>query len=160
MVTPNVTVHSFREAARVGQTLADSVTNGMADEVLLRDDRLISLRRRVQLAVDNPLFKKLALMGVIHRSLSDSIETEVGVLKIGSVIETTVPGEALPRIGFALKKAVNSEYAMTFGLANDEVGYLIPGKDWREDEYEESMSLGRTAGDDVTRHLVELIGRL
>lgn len=160
MVTPLVTAHSFREAARCGHALADSVLSGVKREKLIRDGRLMSVREDISLAMDNPAFRALAEAGVIHRAFEDSIDTEVGALRIGPVLVATVPGEALPVIGFTLKGAMVSDYRMVFGLANDELGYLIPSVDWREDEYEETMSLGKTAGDVVTAETLRLIGEL
>ena len=49
---------------------------------------------------------------------------------------------------------------MIFGLANDELGYLIPGEDWQPDAYEESMSIGKTAGDVIQNELVWLLEKL
>ena len=157
MVTPLVTANSFREAARCGHTLADSVVSGMRGEQLVLEGRLRSIREPLALAMDNSGFRTLAEAGVIHRQFSDSIRTEVGALSIGSLLIATVPGEALPSIGFALKSAMKSNYRMVFGLANDELGYLIPSSDWRENEYEETMSLGKTAGDVVLRETLRLI---
>ena len=83
--------------------------------------------------------------------------TEVGVVRIGQLSAVTVPGEALPKIGFALKNAISSPYKMVWGLANDELGYLIAGEDWQPEEYEESMSVGPKAGDQVVGAIRELL---
>ena len=46
---------------------------------------------------------------------------------------------------------------MVWGLANDELGYLIASEDWQPKEYEESMSVGPQAGDLVQNALVGLV---
>ena len=86
-----------------------------------------------------------------------TVVTEVGVLRIGQLTAVTIPGEALPKIGFALKRAIQSPYKMVWGLANDELGYLIAGEDWQPNEYEESMSVGPKAGDQITDALRALL---
>ena len=47
---------------------------------------------------------------------------------------------------------------MIVGLANDELGYMIPPCDFRAGAYEESMSLGPAVGPVVVRQALSLLG--
>ncbi len=156
MVSPLVSERTFKEAERCGVALADSVISGFASEIIV-EGPLKSVRSEIRLPMENPLLTTLTQAGIIHRAIRDTVETEVGIVRVGQLMAVTIPGEALPKIGFALKDAINSPYKMVWGLANDELGYLIAGEDWQPNEYEESMSVGPKAGDQIREALVELI---
>jgi hypothetical protein len=56
----------------------------------------------------------------------DVIGTFASAHRIGDVLFTVAPGEAYPDVRFGVKKEVRGEQALfTFGLANDQLGYLI-----------------------------------
>jgi hypothetical protein len=56
----------------------------------------------------------------------DHIGAFASVHRIGQVMVTASPGEAYPDIRFGVGKEVSGEQALfTFGLANDQLGYLI-----------------------------------
>jgi hypothetical protein len=74
----------------------------------------------------------------------------------------TAPGEALTRLGLPLKEALGSPYRLFLGLTYDTLGYLIPADEWmtgRNNNYEETVSLGREAGPTVSAALLDLLGR-
>ena len=158
MLTPLVTENTFKEAERCGKSLAVAVLDAISREKAVESKTLISVRKRINLAVPNQKFQRFSQNGIIHRSFSNAqVETEVGILKIGPAIVATIPGEALPKIGLAIKDAMDTEYKMIFGLANDELGYLIQESDWRPDAYEESMSVGPKGGDTVQKEIIALL---
>jgi hypothetical protein len=79
-------------------------------------------------------------------------------LRIGSLVVATIPGEFLPKLGLDLRKAMPGKYKMIFGLTNDELGYLIPADDWRpKTEYEETMSVGKEAGNAVKNSIISVL---
>ena len=127
--------------------------------------------------------KKAAAMG-------HDIQTEVDYIQLrggGRVLAeiTTVPGEIYPELvngGITrypgadypeasfeptLRKHMHSRYQFIFGLANDEIGYIIPKAEWdneppwlqlrQERWYGEVNSSGPEAAGRVTRALVALI---
>ena len=161
MLTPLVSENTFKEAERCGTTLAVSVLDAITREQVINNKNLVSKRKRIELAVPNKKFQWLAQNGIISRDFSNvKVETEVGILQIGPAIAAIIPGEALPKIGFAIKDAMKTPYKMIFGLANDELGYLIPEADWRPDAYEESMSVGPKGGDTVKKEIIALLKKV
>jgi hypothetical protein len=68
-----------------------------------------------------------------------------------------IPGELLPELGFALREHMTGAVNVIVGLANDEIGYIIPAYDFRADVYEESMSLGPSAGPQIVDAALELL---
>jgi hypothetical protein len=56
----------------------------------------------------------------------DLIGTFVSAHRVGDLLLTAAPGEAYPDIRFALQRSVRgASLVFTFGLANDQLGYLI-----------------------------------
>ncbi len=59
------------------------------------------------------------------------------------------PGEVLTRLALPLRASMGSRHRMFFGLTHDTLGYFLPEDEWmtgRNNNYEESVSLGKHAG--------------
>jgi hypothetical protein len=100
--------------------------------------------RRVEIPVTNdklrPFFEQM-------RPLNEGrVITEMSLFTLGECQMVTLPGEVLPEIGFEIEEKMTGFPRMMIGLANDQLGYIIPAYDFREDSYEESMSQGPAAG--------------
>ena len=75
------------------------------------------------------------------------------MLDLGSARLVTVPGELLPEPGMHLRQALGVPYRFLIGLADDELGYLLPSHAFAfprnpfrpGDHYEETMSMSRYA---------------
>jgi hypothetical protein len=62
----------------------------------------------------------------------------------------TIPGEALPNIGYYLKRNMHGEHNMLLGLANDAFGYILTKVDFNSFErynYITRTSLGEMTGE-------------
>jgi hypothetical protein len=78
------------------------------------------------------------------------VTTEMNVVWIGDAQFVTVPGELLPDIGFEIVSKMTGRIRGIIGLANNELGYLIPSFDFRAGGYEERTGPG-AAGGEITR---------
>ena len=96
------------------------------------------------------------------------VTTEVNLIKIGGLWLATVPGEMLPKLGLALKASLTEAGAKVpavIGLANDELGYILPVDDFKyplnplnpKTHYEETNSIGKTIGPKVMEAVLSLI---
>jgi len=56
---------------------------------------------------------------------NDVIGTWVSAFQVGDLFFATVPGESYPAVQFALEASVPATRHFIFGLANDQLGYLI-----------------------------------
>ena len=160
MVTANVTENTFEETERIGSLLAEKVIEAMKNAELIKSDKLVSVRKELDMELDNEGFKYLSEIGVFDRDFSSGmVHTEVGYIEIGPLLIATIPGELLPKLGFDIKDAMNSKYKMIFCLSNDELGYLLPTEYLDEDiyEYEWRMSISPVAGKVITDSVIEMI---
>ena len=79
----------------------------------------------------------------------NSVSTQLNLVNIGNAQIVTIPGEALPNIGYYLKRKMRGEHNLLFGLTNDAFGYILTPEDFgsfHRYEYVSRTSLGeRTA---------------
>ena len=108
---------------------------------------------------------------VDNRNEHGELVTEVNLLQIDSCWLATVPGELLPKLGLQIKaelKQAGAEMAVVIGLANDEIGYILPQDDYiypdnpfePGEHYEETMSVGPEAAARLIaalRYLVDIV---
>jgi hypothetical protein len=51
-------------------------------------------------------------------------------VNLGNAQILTIPGEALPNIGYYLKRKMQGEHNLLFGLTNDAFGYILTREDY------------------------------
>ena len=76
--------------------------------------------------------------------------TRLNYLEIGKAKVLTIPGEALPNIGFYVKRNMNTDQPFLFGLTNDAFGYILTKVDFnsfKRYEYVSRTSLGEMTGE-------------
>jgi hypothetical protein len=151
------------------------------------EPRISFAARTIELSIDNPLFRLANAIGLFGRGQPrlNHIRSEVAVLTFGEASLTCVPGELYPEIanggieqpagadfGVApvevpsLRELMPGRVKFLVGLANDEIGYIIPKSEWDDAEpwlygaaerhYGEINSLGPETGPVIHRALREL----
>jgi len=91
-----------------------------------------------------------------------TISTRINLVDLGTAQILTIPGEALPNIGFYLKRQMRGEHNFLFGLTNDAFGYILTKVDFNSFpryEYVSRVSLGEMTGEILIQQAVELIKR-
>jgi hypothetical protein len=93
------------------------------------------------------------------------IVSELNLLRLGDTEIVTIPGELLPEISVEIQEHMTGRERVIVGLANDELGYIIPGYDFRASnaltmtdwDYEETMSPGPATGPIIRHAAIELL---
>jgi hypothetical protein len=88
-----------------------------------------------------------------------TIVTQINFLKLGNARMLTIPGEALPNIGFYLKRKMKGEHQFLFGLTNDAFGYILTEVDYQSFDayrYISRVSLGEKTGEILMREALKL----
>ncbi len=183
---------TFEKAAAQGNQLSLLALDAMENPLEVIEEAGISLVvRTLQLPIGNTLFKLATALGVLDRGTSGwmKMRTELAVFKVGPVSFVTVPGEIYPEIingGVAapegndfgieplevppVRDKMAGKYKFVIGLANDEIGYIIPKSQWdtkapftygRDNPpYGEVNSLGAETAPMVHRNLLEMLKEL
>lgn len=142
---------TFEKADAQGTTLALLALNALEKAEPISGGINLTAKT-IELPLGNPLFRLGIAVGVIEGGYSSwgHLRTEVAALTIGDASFITIPGELYPEIAnggietpkegdFKLDKPVETpplrnlmpgKYKFVLGLANDELGYIIPKSEW------------------------------
>ncbi len=183
---------TFEKAEAQGTQLALLALGAMEDPVEEVDSAAISLIvRTLKMPIDNNMFRLATILGVMNRGTTGwmNMRSEVSAFTIGPLSFATLPGEVYPEIingGIeapegrdfnieslevpSVRGMMSGKYKFVFGLANDEIGYIIPKSQWdvkppytysREDSpYGEENSLGSETASILHRNLKEMFSEL
>lgn len=129
---PDGEANDWPECERIGRLLADEALRIVAPAAVQRDPKLFCAARRVEFPVDSPLlWAVLKASPLGYQPAGDRrVATTVNLVNVGNAQILTIPGEALPNLGFYLKRKMAGEHNFLFGLTNDAFGYLLAKVDW------------------------------
>ena len=172
MQSPRTEVRTHAEAERFGEVLAEAVERAVTTDTAAdaTGARVAFAREQITFALQNPVYElgmELGLVPAAERR-GDDVVTEVSYARIGPAGIACVPGELFPELGLQLKQSMRAtgvRVPIVVGLADDEIGYLIPEADFVAPEdyldpgssYEESFSAGPQAATRVVEALDGLI---
>ena len=125
-------VRTWDECIRIGNLLADEAIRIVADVPVQEDPTLFCGSTTVELPVENEMLRTVVKLSPLGFQLSDkgTVATQINVVNLGNAQMLTIPGEALPNIGFYLKRKMSGEHNLLFGLTNDAFGYILTKEDW------------------------------
>lgn len=160
---PNGEVNSWEECIRIGTLLADESLRLIRDAPVQADPQVKVVMREVKFPVESPMLLavlKGSPMGY-QTDTEGKITTRIHLVELGNAQILTIPGEALPNIGYYLKRKMRGEQNLLFGLTNDAFGYILTAVDWssfKRYEYVSRTSLGEQTGEIYIREALRLVG--
>lgn len=173
MMTPDVVDHSFAEAEAMGMALARAALDSWQGVAITAVSHFSYQRHEFVVPLENPLFVMARGVGLLPTAVrpDGTILTEASLLRLNGVWLLGVPGELLPKLGLAYRQMMREaggENPAIVGLANDELGYILPAEDFVPPtnyfepgaSYEESMSVSAQLGPALTDALCYLLAIL
>lgn len=182
---------NFEKAEAQGLILTEIAVNALSNSVDSISTGKIQLEAKTfTLPFDNTLFKIGAVLGLMDRGMTGKgmVRTEMAAWKIGPASFLTIPGEIYPEIvngGIEapegqdfetppievppLRSQMPGKFKFVFGLANDELGYIIPKSEWDVKEpriyreggwYGEENSMGPETGPIIHNVAMKLLENL
>ncbi len=183
---------SYEKAEAQGKDLSLLALDAMDHPSDVIDSDGISLIVKIiKLPIDNLIFKLGTALGVIDRGTTGwmKMRSELAALKIGPLTMVSIPGEAYPEVinggveapegqDFKIspvevppvRDMMPGKYKFVFGLANDEIGYIIPKSQWdvkapyaygrKDSPYGEENSLGPDTAPLIHKNLQEMLAEL
>ncbi len=143
---------SFEKIDIQGKRLAQISLQALENPDTIIRKAGISIRAKsIELEWDNKMFATGAILGLLDRGMSSfgKVRSEIAAIKIGPMSFIGVPGELYPEIlnggveapnggDFdiepietpSLRSFMPGNYTYMIGLANDEIGYIIPKSQW------------------------------
>lgn len=180
---------TFDKARAEGQVLALLLFRALEQADTVPSGAGIALSAHtIELPVQNPMFRLGAMLGVLDFGMKGWFKkrSEVAAFAVGPVSFLAVPGEIYPEIVNGgveapegrdfpvapvetppLRELIPGKYKFVIGLANDEIGYIIPKSQWdvkapyaygrEKPQYGEENSLGPETAPLLYRELVQAI---
>ena len=91
---------------------------------------------------------------------TNRVTTQFNLVNIGTAQILTIPGEALPNIGYYLKRKMRGKHNLLFGLTNDAFGYILTKVDWgsfKRYDYVSRTCLGEMTGEIFMDEALKLV---
>lgn len=153
---------TWEECLRIGRLMGDEALRIVAEAPLQKDPSLVCKKLMVTFPVESD-----ALWGVVQGSplkysygKDRTVQSRVNLVNLGNAQILTIPGEALPNIGFYLKRKMQGAHNLLFGLTNDAFGYILTKVDFNSFpryDYVSRTSLGEMTGEILIEKSLELI---
>lgn len=135
---------TWDECRRIGTLLADEALRIVQSAPIQASPTLFCAAKPLTLPVDSPGMRALMkqMPGYAPGS-ENSVTTQLNVVNVGDAQILTIPGEALPNIGYYLKRKMHGRHNLLFGLTNDAFGYILTKEDF--DSFERYAYISRTS---------------
>lgn len=154
---------SWDECLRIGHLMADEALRIVEDAPAQTDPALSCHSSTVRFPVDSD-----PLWGVVqhsplkypHDAAGRTITTRINLINLGDAQILTIPGEAMPNIGFYLKRKMRGRHNLLFGLTNDALGYMLTKVDFNSFpryDYVSRTSLGEMTGEILIEQSLKLV---
>ncbi len=155
---------TWDECLRIGHLMADEALRIISEAPRQTAPRLSCDKLDVRFPVESPLMWQVVVGSPLQypRNPDQSITARINLVTLGDSQILTIPGEALPNIGFYLKRKMRGRNNLLFGLTNDAFGYILTRVDYQSFpryEYISRTSLGENTGEILIQSALELIER-
>lgn len=120
------------ECNRIGYLLADESLRIVANAPVQKNPKLFCGSITIKFPVESELIRAIIKLSPLGFELDQKahIATQVNVVNLGNAQILTIPGEALPNIGYYLKRKMHGTHNLLFGLTNDAFGYILTKVDF------------------------------
>jgi len=155
---------TWDECLRIGHLMADEAQRIIEGAAVQKNPRLICDSVEVEFPVESPLMWAITVGSPLkypHHE-NHTVPARINLINLGNAQIATIPGEALPNIGFYLKRKMRGEHNLLFGLTNDAFGYILTKVDFnsfKRYEYVSKTSLGEMTGEILIENILQLVGK-
>jgi len=154
--------NDWAECHRIGELLADEALRIIKEAPVQKNPDLYCTSKMITFPVDSEMMRYILNHSplAMNTTKENTINTRVNLLNIGTAQVLTIPGEALPNIGFYLKRKMPTKQAFLFGLTNDAFGYILTKEDFngfKRYDYISKTSLGEMTGEILINELLDLV---
>jgi hypothetical protein len=157
-------LRSWAECLRIGQLMADESLRIIKTATEQRDPALFCDSIQVRFPVDSAPMWAVVTGSPLNYPHSDdhSVTARINLVNLGDTQILTIPGEALPNIGFYLKRKMHGKQNLLFGLTNDAFGYILTKVDFQSFpryEYVSRTSLGEMTGEILIDRSLDFVNK-
>ncbi|HEX5026399.1 MAG TPA: hypothetical protein VFV68_14060 [Agriterribacter sp.] len=156
--------NDWAECIRIGELLADEALRIVADAPVQPNPGLYCASEKIQFPIDSEIMKFILTHSPLNLAAGNTntnvATAQLNLLNIGTAQVLTIPGEALPNIGFYVKRHMNTNAPFLFGLTNDAFGYMLTKVDFhsfKRYDYVSRTSLGEMTGEVYMTEALKMI---
>ncbi|APW62588.1 hypothetical protein [Paludisphaera borealis] len=153
---------SWDECLRIGRLMASEAIRIVHDAPEQKDPALACQAKMVRFPVESPAMWAVITHSPLKYPHNDdhSVSARVNLVTLGDAQILTIPGEALPNIGFYLKRKMGGKHNFLFGLTNEAFGYILTKVDFQSFpryDYVSRTSLGEMTGEILIENALKLV---
>ncbi len=155
---------AWEECLRIGHLMADEALRLIKEAPQQKDPALLCESISVRFPVDSDIMWAVILGSPLkypHHN-DRSINARINLVNLGDAQILTIPGEALPNIGFYLKRKMRGKHNLLFGLTNEAFGYILTKVDFQSFpryDYVSRTSLGEMTGEILIEKALEFVNK-
>ena len=154
--------NTWEECIRIGELLADEAMRIVAKAPVLDKPLLYCTSREIEFPIDSEMMRYILTHSPLkyEGKKENFISTRLNLLNIGPAQILTVPGEALPNVGYYVKRNMATKMPFLFGLTNDAFGYMLAKVDYnsfKRYEYVSRTSLGEMTAEIYMEQALKLV---
>jgi hypothetical protein len=155
-------IRTWAECLRIGTLLADEALRIVQAAPEQKNPKLSCAAKTISFPIESPFLRAVMKSSPLLNSTGDSnhVSTQLNLINLGNAQILTIPGEALPNIGFYLKRKMRGEHNLLFGLTNDAFGYILTKVDWgsfKRYDYVSRTCLGELTGEIYMDEALKLV---
>jgi len=145
-------IQTWDECVRIGHLMADEALRIVGGAEIQQDPPLFCGATTVNFPLESELLKMVMQSSPLKLTLGPegTVPAQINVINIAKAQILTIPGEALPNIGYYLKRKMHGNVNFLFGLTNDALGYILTKVDFDSFDryhYVSETSLGEQTGE-------------
>lgn len=154
--------NSWEECIRIGELLASESLRIIQKAPVLDNPAVFIASRPLTFPVESDIMRFIIQKSSMkYESFADNkVTTQLNLINIGPAQILTVPGEAMPNVGYYVKRNMNTTMPFLFGLTNDAFGYMLAKVDYqsfKRYEYVTRTSLGEMTAEIYMEQALKLV---
>lgn len=153
---------TWEECVRIGHTMADEALRIVRAVPVQEQPRLFCRSTTLAMPVQSPEMWYVVTNSPLKypHTAERTVSVRLNLVNVGDSQILTIPGEALPNIGFYIKRKMRGANNLLFGLTNDAFGYILTRVDYHSFpryDYVSRTSLGEMTGEILIEKWLEMI---
>jgi len=154
--------NTWEECLRIGHLMADEALRIVGSAPVQTDPIVYCTHENVRFPVESAMMWDIVTGSPLKypHNPDKSVSARLNLVNLGNAQILTIPGEALPNIGYYLKRNMRGQHQLLFGLTNDAFGYILTRVDFNSFErynYISRTSLGEMTGEILIEHGLGLV---
>jgi hypothetical protein len=154
--------NSWAECIRIGELLGSEALRIVGKAPVLENPTLFIASRPLTFPVESPMMQFIIQKSSVKYDafLNQQITTQLNLINIGPAQLLSVPGEAMPNVGYYVKRNMPTKMPFLLGLTNDAFGYMLAKVDYnsfKRYDYVTRTSLGEMTAEIYMEEALKLV---